>query len=227
MAVCAGLLNIANEAFTMKCELCDQQLKEEDMISCTECKKYLCSECVHSWAFQQLKNDTNPSCPFCRTALPMFNLYEQILNRAQTDILEVSAQVADILDASTYLATTPDIWDLPPVSWYAYFGMLGWTASSPSPPPTPENMSGLTTPDPDPYENLDWLDWTPGLIDELTVSDNEFLTTPPGWTGSATAQRRAARRAARTQARLNRRSLRTPRRVRHLLDPVSSESLNL
>jgi len=214
MSVCSELLNIFDEAFTMKCELCDQQLKEERMISCTECMKYLCSDCINNWAYQQLTTDIVPSCPFCRTDLPMMHLYEQTINRPQTDMLD------KMLSSNTFLATTPEVWDLPPVSWYAYFAMLGWTLPSPPPPPTSQEIFfGLLNEYPDPYENISWLDWTPGLIDELTTSDDEFLQSRDwadraSWTGRL-------RREARRETRRNRRSQRTPRRVRRTLDLIS------
>ena len=212
MAVCSEHREILDGAFSMKCKLCDGATDaEENMVCCLQCKKYLCTDCVNQWSFQQHQQDATPSCPFCREDLPLFKMYNKIYDKG-VQMLQTE------IDTSSFFGYTSCV-DLPPVSWSAYFNMLGWNTACASPHSEFEYPI-LGEDSHSEFEDVGFEDFEfeeqwmngVGLIDELTPSDEEYVRyqTPA-----------EIRRSTRLEIRRNRRSTRIPRRVVHLLDPVS------
>ena len=47
------------------CSICNDEICVEDMVGDLSCNHVFCIECIQQWA------QLNPSCPCCRTAIPM------------------------------------------------------------------------------------------------------------------------------------------------------------
>jgi hypothetical protein len=112
------------------CQLCcDIKPLGLEMRPCPTCQTLVCISCINRWAYQQLQEDCQPTCPFCRGIYDVtvlhnwFNELWEYHRNLNNPTIEDDFDVAN----ESVEATLVRVWDLPPPTWNAYFGLLGWT----------------------------------------------------------------------------------------------------
>jgi hypothetical protein len=119
---------VVNSYNMNQCRLCLEDMADK-YHECKSCQAQLCMHCINQWGYTCFEYGRQPSCGYCRQGYELSDLWALWIHTktklSEPNIGEKRKATDDLLCDEEW--STTEIWfdDLPPLTWRAYFQIIG------------------------------------------------------------------------------------------------------